>query len=346
MKCEQAQLQIDAYIDDELSLSEKVSFQTHIEDCPACSAELAQALRVHQQTQSMVVEPPESLKDRIRSTLTEAPKTQTLAVRIKETLQMKKKLGMRLGFASIAVAAVIVGAISLSPKPAQAASAKAVWMKMKNAATQLKAVHIKNWGEMGTGEIWSTDIWTDGQSLRWREHNGRLTVYHDGRLFCNGVESPKVADENGVEQMTFMPLTLEPEMFTLEWQLTEIGGENPETLDAGFVQHNGKNLRKLMVMGRDGQTRHTFWIDLHTNLPVRSVTESLDHGNWVDAGTSEYEFIDKIDPELLKADGLKEIELKSDTDTTIYEGDDLKPVDGSDHITSITEGYMHKSKKK
>lgn len=295
MNCEKAQTWIDAYVDGELDVPAKALIEAHLETCPGCREQLRRVRHVTALSQSFEAVPPEGLLEKTRFGI--ADRKSTPMSRIKEKLTMKQGIGMRVGIATVAIAAILGAVVTLTPRPAEArGGAAAVLKKMKAAAAEVKAMHsISFWDDIENKPRIRIEIWTDGKDL-YIDRGGHLEIIRHGKFYEGG--KPFDYQKYLPDGTMVASGPVDPAMFTVSTQLKMLNRSGADPIDAGTATFQGRTVRKITITTDDGQERHTFWVDAGSDLPLRDSVEHLENGDWVESGYTDYEFIDALDPKL------------------------------------------------
>lgn len=296
MNCNQAQKLIDAYVDNELDAQQRAIIDAHLSSCPACAEQMRQVDRITALSQQFEMNPTEGLKGKIAlEVLAQRPTTMD---RIKEKLKMKNRVGIRVGMATMVVAAVVGTGFVLAPKPAAASGAIKVYNRMIKAAKNIGACHTVSEGKMGDGTPWRVEIWTDGRDL-WVDRMGHLEIIYKGKFHYGGKDIDYKKLGIGEDQMIAVG-PVDPALFTLSSLLQSLGRDHSQPVDLGFTTLRGKRVQMIGIRDSTSGARHTFFVPQGSDLPMRSIVEGLEAGGWVQSEVADYEFVDRIPPALFK----------------------------------------------
>lgn len=111
MKCTDIQINIDNYLDRQLSLIEKIAFEEHVADCDECASHLKQARDILTKLQNLAV--PENSFNFDKRIFSEVRK------QYKEHKQPQHGFGFATGFATAAVASLAIWFVSATYLPIQ-----------------------------------------------------------------------------------------------------------------------------------------------------------------------------------------------------------------------------------
>lgn len=297
MDCRQFETLLNAYVDQELNKSDRSLLETHLGECPACSAELDSIRRLDAGVKAEIAAP-QALRSRIADRLAETTAAGSSRSNLKEKLRMKVRWGL---------AATIAGALIIGGVLTTGGSAQATLSKMRKAVTEVHSAHLMiqmpkgvldkedlddkdedrgnqtkdfNMGEMlgnAFGDGMQVELWTKDD--RWKMQMGGFEMLYKNQTMTT-LMGGKVMATMKVSKAD-VPDKLGEFLFKEFTKAMDEAKKEAKVRFIGTVQENGRTLKQLEITGLDDDAKNIrllYWVDEETTLPARFEVYANDNG--------------------------------------------------------------------